>query len=98
MVPGAGATDLRLRQAAHLSQSKVMGGSQEILFAFHAACVEDLLGALDDSSNFPGDYLAAACLLQLYEILNGNDLSLHHLAPPWAAWTCCGLDGLEGRC
>jgi len=57
--------------------SKIMGGSQEIAFAFYAACVEDLLKALNSTPNFPGEYLAAACLLQLYEILNGNVLSLH---------------------
>lgn len=44
----------------------------EISFAFYATCVEDLLRALDSSSHFPGEYLAAACLLQLYEILNGK--------------------------
>jgi hypothetical protein len=60
--------------------SKIIGDSHDIPFAFHAACVEDLLAALDDSSEFPGEYLAAACLLQLYEILNGIDLSPHHFA------------------
>ncbi|TAQ89044.1 hypothetical protein B7494_g2634 [Chlorociboria aeruginascens] len=49
---------------------KMVGSSQEIAFAFYAACVEDLLKALDNSPNFQGEYLAAACLLQLYEILN----------------------------
>jgi len=60
--------------------SKVRGSSQEIAFAFYAACVEDLLKALNSALNFPGEYLAAACLLQLYEVLNSNLLSLH---PPY---------------
>lgn len=51
---------------------KIMGTSHGIAFAFYAACIEDLLRALDNSPDIPGDYLAAACLLQLYEILNGN--------------------------
>ncbi len=51
---------------------KVMGTSHDISFAFYAACIKDLLEALHNSSNIPGDYLAAACLLQLYEISNGN--------------------------
>ncbi|KAK9781713.1 hypothetical protein SCAR479_01584 [Seiridium cardinale] len=48
--------------------------SSEIAFAFYATCVEDLLRALDGASNFLGEYLAAACSLQLYEIMSGNGL------------------------
>jgi hypothetical protein len=55
---------------------KTTGGTQEIAFAFYAMCVQDLLRALSDSSNFTGDYLAAACVLQLYEIMNGKRNSM----------------------
>lgn len=45
---------------------------------YHAACVKDLLAAMDLAemdnihSELLGDYLAATCLLRSYEILNGT--------------------------
>jgi hypothetical protein len=52
--------------------SKITGKCGEIAFSFHAACVEVLLNTLGNFSEFPGEYLAAACLLRSYEILNGK--------------------------
>lgn len=52
--------------------SKITGNLGEIAFAFHASCVELLLETLDSVLDVQGEYLAAACLLQSYEILNGR--------------------------
>jgi hypothetical protein len=52
--------------------SVVTNQSEEFGYAFHAACVEDLIRAVGSSPTFSAneEYLAAACLLQLYEILD----------------------------
>ncbi|KAH6654921.1 hypothetical protein BKA67DRAFT_566634 [Truncatella angustata] len=73
---------------------KTTGHAQEIAFAFYAACVEDLLQALANSSNFQGEYLAAACLLQLYEILNEDDMpNPHcHLSGAYSFSTAVAID------
>lgn len=54
---------------------KITGKLGEIAFSFHAACVEALLKTLTNISELPGEYLAAACLLRSYEILNGKPIS-----------------------
>ena len=53
---------------------KTTGKLGEIAFSFHAACVEALLEALTNITESPGEYLAAACLLRSYEILNGKPI------------------------
>lgn len=50
--------------------SVISNQSEEFGFAFHAACVEDLITAVGSCPTFADEYLAAACLLQLYEILD----------------------------
>ena len=52
--------------------SKIARNLGEIAFAFHASCVELLLETLDSVPDVQGEYLAAACLLQSYEILKGK--------------------------
>lgn len=53
--------------------SVITNQSEEYGFAFHAACVEDLITAVGTCPTFSEEYLAAACLLQLYEILDCKD-------------------------
>jgi hypothetical protein len=46
---------------------------------YHAACVRDLLGVLNDvNPEIQGDDLASTCLLRSYEILNGKMV--------WSSW------------
>lgn len=54
--------------------SVISNQSEEFGFAFHAACVEDLITVVGSCPTFSDEYLAAACLLQLYEILDCKPL------------------------
>lgn len=66
--------------------------SEEFGFAFHAACVEDLITAVGSSSTFSEEYLAAACVLQLYEILDCKRLTFNAIS------TCLWLKLLNRSC
>lgn len=58
--------------ACHLNRTRKM--EHYLGSIYHASCVEELLGALNDTSlELQEDYLAATCLLRSYEILNGAD-------------------------
>ncbi|KPM35409.1 hypothetical protein AK830_g11156 [Neonectria ditissima] len=52
--------------------SRSTGKLRHIAFAFHAACVNDLLGAVGDCPDYPSELLAASVLLRLYEVLGEN--------------------------
>jgi hypothetical protein len=41
----------------------IKGSLEEIAFAFYAACVEDFLKALGNSSDFPEDYFCGSLLI-----------------------------------
>ncbi|KAK7417712.1 hypothetical protein QQX98_004368 [Neonectria punicea] len=51
--------------------SRSTGRLQHIAFAFHAACVNNLLGAVGHA-DYPSELLAASVLLRLYEVLGEN--------------------------
>ncbi|KAH8655394.1 hypothetical protein BX600DRAFT_68389 [Xylariales sp. PMI_506] len=71
---------------------KVTGALSQLTFSFYGACVEDLLEALNNYSNFPGAYLAAACILQLYEILNESKQNPCHLLGAFSFSTAVDVD------
>jgi hypothetical protein len=57
-------------------ENRISGKAQGIGTIYHAACVRDLLEAMQDiRPELQGDYLAATCLLRSYEILNGLRLA-----------------------
>lgn len=62
---------------------RTCGNMQGVGPAFHAACVRDLLNAMNHVlSELQGDYLAATCLLRSYEILEGK-LTFLSLGRKW---------------
>lgn len=57
--------------ACHLNKIRKL--QRDLGSIYHGSCVEELLGALNDTSlELQEDYLAATCLLRSYEILNGD--------------------------
>ena len=75
------------------SNSKVKIGLEATL-ALHSACLRDLIQALQQSHTIDrGEYLASACLLRSYEILNG-DTKTHqeHLFGAFALAVSAKLD------
>lgn len=73
---------------------KTTGGSLEVPFGFYAACVEGLVEALEDLPSSPEWYLAAACILQLYEILNGTGRPLPLSLQDISLWESFLFQGL----
>lgn len=56
-------------------ESRTSDAYKELAHVYHAACVGDLLGILNDIHlEMKADYLAATCLLRSYEILNGKSI------------------------
>jgi hypothetical protein len=65
--------------ACHESRTSSGGRYQDLGHVYHAACVRDLLGVLNDvNPEIQGDDLASTCLLRSYEILNGKMV--------WSSW------------
>ena len=61
-------------------QSKTREFSSEEVLRLHDACLKDLIAALENIDlSRQAEYLAAACLLRSYEILNGDTRNQHHL-------------------